>query len=362
MKRFIFICMMCVLPVLAFSEESEIVVGKHYSESEFFSYKNYESIYEFPMTERIVKIFAKKINPQNVSEKVRVSDFDSYKFLVLYDSKMKFLDAIGIYMFSGSYYDNAYSDVNAFCFKSHFYREGNPQRFTYADNNSNEFVHFKAEAWVSDILISGKYLLWSIEMDLDTIYRIDVTTGETYKYKGYFPNVDFFKIDNSVNLGCFKYKDKWYVINDKECVAVDKEPVHWERRRLKNFFIASAEKPEPQAVSQTKKSSQVAKQYPQVTRIQRKSQSAQPYIVRISNGDLSLLDTKLDVISLEPLSKNDLRILRNMIYAKHGYKFKSDDLKEFFRKFSWYKPQYTNVDAMLSDLDLENIKLIQGYE
>lgn len=36
-------------------------------------------------------------------------------------------------------------------------------------------------------------------------------------------------------------------------------------------------------------------------------------------------------------SKESLRLLRNIIYAKHGYKFKSEDLKIIFEKFNWYK-------------------------
>ena len=43
------------------------------------------------------------------------------------------------------------------------------------------------------------------------------------------------------------------------------------------------------------------------------------------------------------LPKNQLRYLRNLIYARHGYVFKSQDLKEIFENFSWYKanPKFT---------------------
>lgn len=38
------------------------------------------------------------------------------------------------------------------------------------------------------------------------------------------------------------------------------------------------------------------------------------------------------------LSKKDLRIIRNTIFAKYGHKFESRDLTDYFRKFDWYMP------------------------
>lgn len=37
------------------------------------------------------------------------------------------------------------------------------------------------------------------------------------------------------------------------------------------------------------------------------------------------------------LPKNQIRHLRNLIYARHGYAFKSQDLKQIFENFRWYK-------------------------
>ena len=36
-------------------------------------------------------------------------------------------------------------------------------------------------------------------------------------------------------------------------------------------------------------------------------------------------------------SANDVRLLRNSIYARHGYIFRDDSLNEYFSKFKWYK-------------------------
>lgn len=67
-----------------------------------------------------------------------------------------------------------------------------------------------------------------------------------------------------------------------------------------------------------------------------------------------------DVIGL---SKNELRIMRNWIYARHGYSFRSQDLQNYFSKFEWYHPKYTEVPYnLLSDIEQRNIELIKRYE
>ncbi|EMJ97705.1 YARHG domain-containing protein [Leptospira sp. B5-022] len=62
------------------------------------------------------------------------------------------------------------------------------------------------------------------------------------------------------------------------------------------------------------------------------------------------------------MKSSDLRIIRNSVYAKYGYLFKSDDLKEFFSKVSWYKGKLQNVDNLLTQNDKINVKLISYKE
>jgi len=61
-------------------------------------------------------------------------------------------------------------------------------------------------------------------------------------------------------------------------------------------------------------------------------------------------------------SKDELRILRNTIYAMHGYKFKSKDLQEYFGKFSWYQGTKENVDSELNENELFHINNILAKE
>ena len=61
-------------------------------------------------------------------------------------------------------------------------------------------------------------------------------------------------------------------------------------------------------------------------------------------------------------SKSELQIIRNLIFARYGYQFKSDSLKNYFSKYDWYKPVSKNVDDKLTDTDKVLINLIQAEE
>lgn len=65
---------------------------------------------------------------------------------------------------------------------------------------------------------------------------------------------------------------------------------------------------------------------------------------------------------LENKSSRELRIMRNYIFARHGYIFKSDDLREYFCQYDWYTPISRNVTQELSKIERDNIKLIEAYE
>jgi hypothetical protein len=82
----------------------------------------------------------------------------------------------------------------------------------------------------------------------------------------------------------------------------------------------------------------------------------------VYNGDINELEKLIMIWQLCDFSKNDLRILRNTIYAKYGYIFNSNELKEHFSKFSWYNGIFTNVDDKLTIVDTENLELIQKVE
>lgn len=61
-------------------------------------------------------------------------------------------------------------------------------------------------------------------------------------------------------------------------------------------------------------------------------------------------------------STEELRIMRNEIFARHGYIFKSEDLKEYFASKEWYEPLYQDVTELLTESDKKNIQLIVEQE
>ena len=83
----------------------------------------------------------------------------------------------------------------------------------------------------------------------------------------------------------------------------------------------------------------------------------------IYNGNLDLLDPPyVTDIQLGTLSKEELRILRNSIYAKYGYVFKSEDLIQYFQKFPWYTQGETNVEAKISSVERGLLNRISRFE
>lgn len=58
----------------------------------------------------------------------------------------------------------------------------------------------------------------------------------------------------------------------------------------------------------------------------------------------------------------ELKIMRNEIYARHGYIFKTADMRAYFSRQSWYRPQASDVAGRLSGVERRNTQLIQQYE
>ena len=65
---------------------------------------------------------------------------------------------------------------------------------------------------------------------------------------------------------------------------------------------------------------------------------------------------------VENLTKADLYILRNAVFAKHGMIFKDKKLKAFFMEQSWYVPVATDVTASLTEVEKKNVDLMSRYE
>jgi hypothetical protein len=66
---------------------------------------------------------------------------------------------------------------------------------------------------------------------------------------------------------------------------------------------------------------------------------------------------------LKKMTKSDLRIMRNEIFARYGYIFREGGtMSNYFKTQKWYKAEHKNVDDFLTNLEKVNIEKIQQTE
>jgi len=80
--------------------------------------------------------------------------------------------------------------------------------------------------------------------------------------------------------------------------------------------------------------------------------------VRTINGSTTALKEE----GLKNLKKIDLEIIRNTIFARHGYTFKKKSVRQFFDPVEWYVPVSEDVSGDLTDLEKKNIVLLKRFE
>lgn len=86
------------------------------------------------------------------------------------------------------------------------------------------------------------------------------------------------------------------------------------------------------------------------------SEKAQQIEEKILRGET------LAASDLEGLSPEELRILRNVHFARYGRKYEKPGLGDYFYTRPWYKSNENYKDSLLSATDKENIKLFLAAE
>ena len=83
----------------------------------------------------------------------------------------------------------------------------------------------------------------------------------------------------------------------------------------------------------------------------------------LAPGDMELFENKLiSARLLHGLSLNELRLLRNEVYARHGRQFQAVWLSQYFFSQPWYQPNEDFKDEQLSGPDKQNVETIVAYE
>jgi ankyrin repeat protein len=75
-----------------------------------------------------------------------------------------------------------------------------------------------------------------------------------------------------------------------------------------------------------------------------------------------LSEREITQAELDALSREDLVIARNEVYARHGYSFKRPELAAYFAKQPWYKVDPAYDEKSLTDLERKNIRLLLAAE
>ncbi len=62
-------------------------------------------------------------------------------------------------------------------------------------------------------------------------------------------------------------------------------------------------------------------------------------------------------------SRNELKLMRNEIFARYGYKFEANGrMEKHFTEEPWYLPEYEDVTPFLTDIEVQNVNQIKNTE
>lgn len=88
------------------------------------------------------------------------------------------------------------------------------------------------------------------------------------------------------------------------------------------------------------------------------TKSSDDYILKDSDKTYLMED------DLKNLTKEQLALARNEIFARHGYVFTNDEYKKYFSSKSWYvpNPNYDGSDSALNEYEIANYKVLQTWE
>ena len=78
--------------------------------------------------------------------------------------------------------------------------------------------------------------------------------------------------------------------------------------------------------------------------------------------ELDFKKTSLKQAQVQKLSPEDLKLLRGIIFGRHGRVFKDNDIKVYLEEQSWYKPNPEFKNSLLNDVERQNLDLIRIAE
>ncbi|HKG81417.1 MAG TPA: YARHG domain-containing protein, partial [Pyrinomonadaceae bacterium] len=77
---------------------------------------------------------------------------------------------------------------------------------------------------------------------------------------------------------------------------------------------------------------------------------------------LDFTKTSLKQSQVQSLTLEDLKLLRGIVFGRHGRVFKDSEIKAYLEEQSWYKPNSEFKNSMLNDTERRNLDLIRIAE
>jgi len=78
--------------------------------------------------------------------------------------------------------------------------------------------------------------------------------------------------------------------------------------------------------------------------------------------ELDFSKTSIKQAQAQPLAMEDLKLLRGIIFGRHGRVFKDNDIKGYLEEQSWYKPNPEFKNSMLNNTERQNLDVIRIAE
>ncbi len=91
-------------------------------------------------------------------------------------------------------------------------------------------------------------------------------------------------------------------------------------------------------------------------------------VTQATSSDYIFYDSAVRYLSdaeVSPLSLQTLCYARNEIYARRGYIFQSQELRDYFESKTWYNPTVpaeSFTDSVFNSVEISNINLLKAYE
>ena len=111
---------------------------------------------------------------------------------------------------------------------------------------------------------------------------------------------------------------------------------------------------------QQQQQAEIAKQAQQAQQQQQQQEKASTFYAR-GQGMFPWASTdRINPGDLQGYTTWQLKIMRNEIYARHGYIFDTQDMKNYFERQGWYRPVSRKVN--LTAIEQQNVRVIQQVE